>query len=151
MNTASYANVRRYLNQNQLPPRNAVRIDAMVNSFSYRYPKPSGNNPFGASIEAAAAPWNPQHRLVRIGIRAKDADARRLPAGNTVAKDVKLEIEFNPVVVAEYRLIDDGSPALRTEASHNDAKDAGSVEAGQTFTALYEVVPKASKSGSTRL
>jgi len=150
MNTASYANVRRYLNQNQLPPRDAVRIEAMVNSFSYTYPKPSGNNPFGASIEAAAAPWNPQHRLVRIGIKAKDADARRLSAGNTVAKDVKLEIQLNPDVVGEYRLIDDGSPALRTPATSRDSKDGGSVEAGQTFTALYEIVPKTSNGGSTR-
>jgi hypothetical protein len=149
MNTASYANVRRYLNQNQLPPRDAVRIEAMVNYFSYNYPRPAGNHPFGASIEAAAAPWNPLHRLVRIGIKARGEDSR-LPAGNTVAKDVKLEIEFNPAVVGEYRLIDDGSPALSTPASSRDSKDAGSVEAGQTLTALYEIVPKASKSASTR-
>src|SRR5215471_14788336 len=123
MNAASYANVRRYLNQNQLPPRDAVRIEAIVNSFSYDYRRPSGNNPFGASIEAAAAPWNPQHRLVRIGIKAKDADARRQPSGNIVAKDVKLEVEFNPVVVDEYRLVDDG-PALRTQASKTPSKDA---------------------------
>jgi len=150
MNTASYANVRQYLNQNQLPPRDAVRIEAMVNSFSYNYPRPSGNSPLGVSIEVAAPPWNPQHRLVRIGIKAKDAAARRLPAGNTVAKDVKVEVEFNPAVVGEYRLIDDGSPALSTPASNRYSKDAGSVEAGQTLTALYEIVPKASKSGSTR-
>jgi hypothetical protein len=151
MNTGAYANVRRYLNdQNQLPPRDAVRIEAMVNSFSYDYPPPAGNNPFSALIEAAAAPWNPQHRLVRIGIKAKNVDARRRPSGNIVASDVKLEVEFNPAVVGEYRLIDEGRPGQQIRASSSDAKDAGSVEAGQTFTALYEIVPKVLKSGSTQ-
>jgi hypothetical protein len=150
INTASYDNVRRYLNQNQMPPRDAVRIEAMVNFFTYNYPRPSGSNPFGASIEAASAPWNPQHRLVRIGIKAKDADGRRQPSGNTVATDMKLEIEFNPAVVGEYRLIDDANPALRTQLSNNNAKNAGRVEAGQTFTALYEIVPKTLKNGSNQ-
>jgi Ca-activated chloride channel family protein len=133
-----------------MPPRDVVRIEAMVNFFTYNYPRPSGNNPFGASIEAAPAPWNPQHRLVRIGIKAKEADGRRQPSGKTVATDMKLEIEFNAAMVAEYRLIDDANPALRTQLSNNDAKDAGTVEAGQTFTALYEIVPKTLKNGSNQ-
>jgi len=72
VDTASYANVRRFLNQNQLPPRDAVRIEELVNYFSYDYPQASGSHPITGNMEAAAAPWNPQHRLVRVGIKAKD-------------------------------------------------------------------------------
>jgi len=84
VDTASYSNVRRFLNDNQMPPRDAVRIEEMINYFAYDYPQPAGNNPIGASIEAAAAPWNPQHRLVRVGIKARDIEARNRPASNLV-------------------------------------------------------------------
>jgi Ca-activated chloride channel family protein len=84
VDTASYSNVRRFLNQYQLPPRDAVRIEEMINYFSYDYPQPAGKDPIGATIEAAAAPWNPQHRLVRVGIKARDMDVRRRPATNLV-------------------------------------------------------------------
>ncbi len=84
VDTASYSNVRRYLNQNQLPPRDAVRIEEMINYFAYDYLQPEGNHPIGASIEAAAAPWNPQHRLVRVAIKARDVEARRRPPSNLV-------------------------------------------------------------------
>ena len=84
VDTAAYSNLRRYLNQGQRPPRDAVRIEEMINYFTYDDPQPSGNNPIGATIEAAAAPWNPRHRLVRIGIKARDIDTRRRPPGNLV-------------------------------------------------------------------
>src|SRR5262245_12944319 len=84
VDTASYSNVRRYLNQYQLPPRDAVRIEEMINYFSYDYPQPLGNDPVGALLESASAPWNPQHRLVRVGIKARDIDNRRRPPSNLV-------------------------------------------------------------------
>jgi len=84
VDTASYSNVRRFLNQGQLPPRDAVRIEELVNYFTYDYPSPAGNGPIGASIEAAAAPWNLQHRLVRIGVKARQIDPARRPPSNLV-------------------------------------------------------------------
>ena len=84
VDTASYANVRRFLNQNQLPPRDAVRIEELINYFSYDYAQPSGNVPIAPNMEVAAAPWNPQHRLVRIGIKAREVNARQRPASNLV-------------------------------------------------------------------
>jgi Ca-activated chloride channel family protein len=72
VDTASYSNVRRFLAQGQLPPRDAVRIEELVNYFSYDYPFGVSDHPITANIEAAAAPWNPTHRLVRVGIKAKD-------------------------------------------------------------------------------
>jgi hypothetical protein len=121
--TSGYANIRRYLNQNQLPPPNAVRIDDLVNHFTYDYPQPSGRNLVSATFEAAAAPWNPQHRLVRIGIRTKSA-----------ARGIKFLAVFNPMVVETYQQIGDDS--------NNKLRDARDIVSGQTTTVLYEVVPR---------
>ena len=82
--TASYSNIRRFINQNQLPPRDAVRIEEMINYFNYDYPQPSGGTPIGAAVEAASAPWNPQHRLVRVAIKARDLAPQRRPPSNLV-------------------------------------------------------------------
>jgi Ca-activated chloride channel family protein len=84
VDTASYANVRRFLNQNQLPPRDAVRIEELVNYFSYDYAQPTGNAPVAPNMEVAAAPWNPSNRLVRIGIKAREVNANRRPPSNLV-------------------------------------------------------------------
>ena len=84
VDTASYANVRRFISQNQLPPKDAVRIEEMINYFSYDYPQPTGPHPILAQMEVASAPWSPQHRLVRIGIKGKDLDLSRRPSSNLV-------------------------------------------------------------------
>ncbi len=84
VDTASYANVRRFLNENRLPPRDAVRIEELINYFNYDYARPTGQAPIGANMEVASAPWNSQNRLVRIGIKAREIDADRRPASNLV-------------------------------------------------------------------
>ena len=84
VDTASYANVRRFISQNQLPPKDAVRIEEMINYFSYDYPQPTGPHPILAQMEVASAPWSPQHRLVRIGIKGKDLNLSRRPSSNLV-------------------------------------------------------------------
>jgi Ca-activated chloride channel family protein len=79
VDTASYAVVRRFLNQGQLPPANAVRIEELLNYFPYAYAEPNGNEPFSVGVEIASCPWSPTHRLARIGLKGRDArrDARR--------------------------------------------------------------------------
>jgi Ca-activated chloride channel family protein len=82
---ASYANVRRFINQGSLPPKDAVRIEELVNYFPYDDPAPSaGETPLRITTEVAAAPWNSRHDLVRIALRARDVDMRRAPASNLV-------------------------------------------------------------------
>ena len=82
---ASYANVRRFLTRGSLPPRDAVRIEELVNYFPYSDPVPSpGEAPLRISTEVTAAPWNGNHDLVRIALRARDVDMRRAPANNLV-------------------------------------------------------------------
>jgi len=84
VDTASFSNVRRFLNQNQMPPRDAVRIEELVNYFAYDYPGPTAGRPIGASMAVTTAPWNARNRLVRIGVKAREIDRGRRPASNLV-------------------------------------------------------------------
>jgi Ca-activated chloride channel homolog len=84
VDTAAYANLRRFLVNGMLPPKDAVRIEEMVNYFSYDYPGPKGKEPFSAQVEVAQAPWNLEHRLVRIGLKGREIALDRRPASNLV-------------------------------------------------------------------
>jgi len=82
---ASYSNMRRYIMQDgQLPPRDAVRIEELVNYFPYDYAEPDGDDPLAIHTEVAPAPWKPQHQLVRIGLQARRVKVENLPASNFV-------------------------------------------------------------------
>lgn len=84
VDTASYANVRRYLNDGQMPPKDAVRIEELVNYFEYDYPQPIGNQPFSVNTEAAIAPWNRKHKIVSIGLQGKKVSLDNVPPSNLV-------------------------------------------------------------------
>lgn len=84
VDAASYSNIRRFLNQGELPPAGAVRIEEMVNYFSYDYAQPTGDAPFAIYTEIAEAPWNRKHKLVMIGMQAKKIPVENLPASNLV-------------------------------------------------------------------
>ena len=84
VDAASYANVRRFLNQGSLPPKDAVRLEELVNYFPYSYEDHVGRHPFAVSTEVALCPWTPSHRLVRIGLQARRVDTRELPPSNLV-------------------------------------------------------------------
>lgn len=84
VDTASYANVRRFLQDGQAPPRDAVRIEELVNYFPYADARPAGDAPFAVTAEVTAAPWADGHRLARIGIQARDLEARDPPPRNLV-------------------------------------------------------------------
>ncbi len=85
VDTASYANIRRFLDQNQLPPPDAVRIEEMINYFPYADAPPGpGPDPFAVHVETTACPWNPRHRMARIGIAARPIDQNRRPPSNLV-------------------------------------------------------------------
>jgi Ca-activated chloride channel family protein len=84
VDTASYSNVRRFLSQYQLPPRGSVRIEELVNYFSYAYPQPDGDAPFSVDLEAAVCPWTPEHRLVRVGLKGREIEAEARPDANLV-------------------------------------------------------------------
>ncbi|MDF3843768.1 VWA domain-containing protein [Pseudomonas citronellolis] len=84
VDTGSYANVRRLLNEGRLPPQGAVRLEEMLNYFPYAYAPPSDESPFGITTELAPSPWNPHTRLLRIGIKASERSVEQLPPANLV-------------------------------------------------------------------
>ena len=91
VDTASYANVRRFLTGGQLPPPDAVGVEELVNYFPYRYAPPPAEErgeakavPFAASMEVAQAPWAPEHRLVRIGLKGREVSQAAREAANLV-------------------------------------------------------------------
>ena len=84
VDAASYSNMRRYVNKGQLPPADAIRTEELVNYFSYAYGKPTGNDPVKITTEVGECPWNPTHRLVRIGVKAREMAGDDMPASNLV-------------------------------------------------------------------
>ena len=84
VDNASYTNVRRFINQGQTVPKDAVRVEEMVNFFKYNYEKPNGNHPFAIATEYGECPWNEKHKLVKIGLQGKEIPTDELPNSNFV-------------------------------------------------------------------
>jgi Ca-activated chloride channel family protein len=81
---ASYSNIRRHLNQMQKPPKDAVRIEEMINYFNYNYPQPTDKHPFVVQTEVSGCPWNKEAKLVLIGLQGKEIDLENAPISNLV-------------------------------------------------------------------
>ena len=112
VDAASYSNIRRFIQQQgQLPPKDAVRIEEMVNYFDYEYPQPQGSQPFEVITEISECPWQPQHRLVHIGLQGKKISTENLPASNLVFLiDVSGSMDMPnklPLVQASMKLLTD--------------------------------------------
>ncbi|MBK7704937.1 MAG: VWA domain-containing protein [Acidobacteria bacterium] len=84
VDTAAYTNVRRFLNDGQLPPKDAVRIEELINYFESDYPQPMGEVPFSVNTEVATAPWNADHKIVMIGLQGKKIALENTPPSNLV-------------------------------------------------------------------
>lgn len=84
VDTASYSNVRRFVNSGRLPPADAVRTEEMLNYFSYDYPQPKGEHPFSMTTEVGDCPWQPGHKLVLVGLQGKTVRPEEMPPGNLV-------------------------------------------------------------------
>ena len=106
---ASYSNVRRFIRDGRAPPRDAVRIEEMLNYFSYDYPDPRGPHPFAVVTEVAPAPWNPRHQLVHVGLQGRRMPMEDLPPSNLVfLVDVSGSMQSPdklPLVQASLRLL----------------------------------------------
>lgn len=83
VDTASYANVRRFLNEGQLPPSDSIRTEELVNYFPYQYPQPE-KNPFSISVEVADCPWAAGHKLAHLGLQGRNISENKLPPNNLV-------------------------------------------------------------------
>ncbi|HSW61400.1 MAG TPA: VWA domain-containing protein [bacterium] len=84
VDTASYSNIRRFLTNHELPPVDAVRIEEMINYFTYNYPQPSNGDPVKISTELTSCPWKSEHRILKIGIKGKEINLEKAPPSNLV-------------------------------------------------------------------
>jgi Ca-activated chloride channel family protein len=84
VDNAAYSNVRRMINNGQKVDKNAVRIEEMINYFKFDYPQPKNGQPFSINMEYNASPWNPKHKLLKIGLQGKTLNEKELPASNLV-------------------------------------------------------------------
>ena len=168
VDTASYANVRRFLNSHALPPPAAVRIEEMINYFRYDYPQPDGPAPFAVTTDVARCPWNAEHQLLRVGLKGREVPAERRPPSNLVfLLDVSGSMDAPnklPLVKEAMQLLTDkltendrvaivvyaGNSGLVLPSTNGDDKQAirsaiagliagGSTNGGQGLQMAYEV------------
>jgi Ca-activated chloride channel family protein len=176
VDTASYANVRRFLNSNQRPPKGAVRIEELVNYFRYDYPQPAGQDPFAATLEVATCPWQPEHRLVRVGLKGREIlRSQRGPSNLVFLVDVSGSMEPEnklPLVQECLRLLTDqlgpddsvsiavyaGASGCVLEPTHDKEKvraalarlkSGGSTNGAAGIQLAYDLAQRAFKKGGT--
>jgi secreted protein with Ig-like and vWFA domain len=118
VDTASYANVRQFIMQSgALPPPDAVRIEELVNYFQYDYSPPTDDTPFAANVEVGQCPWQPDHRLVRIGIKGREMERRARPQSNLV---FLIDVSGSMNDPAKLPLLVEGMRMLTRELGEND-------------------------------
>ena len=159
VDTASYANVRRFLTSGRLPPPDVVRIEEMVNYFRYDYPQPVGDRPFSVTLEAAECPWHSGRRLVRVGLEGRNIDRRERPAGNLV---FLIDVSGSMAAANKLPLVKQALAMLVEELTENDsvaivtyAGDAGvklpatsGDQKGKILAAIESLSPGGSTHGS---
>ena len=153
---ASYANIRRFIEQGQKPPAGAVRIEEMVNYFDYNYPQPQGEHPLSIISEMGTCPWNQEHLLLHIGLQGKKIDMSKAPRNNLVflldvsgsmSQDNKL-----PLVKQAFKLLVNNLREEDRVAIVVYAGAAGLVlppTSGSNKAAIIEALDKLEAGGST--
>ncbi|WP_414656172.1 vWA domain-containing protein [Flavobacterium sp.] len=141
VDNASYTNIRRFINEGQKVPKDAVRVEEMINFFKYKYPQPDGQHPFAINTEYSDCPWNKNSRLLKIGLQGKNVPMENLPATNLVflvdvsgsmdeQNKLPLLKESMKILVKELRSIDKvsivvyaGSAGVVLEPTSGEDKD----------------------------
>ncbi len=156
VDAASYSNVRRFITDGQLPPAGAVRIEELINYFSYQYPQPTNNEPFSINTEISDCPWNAKHKLVLIGLQGKIIPYNNLPASNLVfLVDVSGSMEDPnklPLVQSSLKLLVDQLRPQDKVALVVYAGNAGLVlssTSGDNKTKIKEAISQLEAGGST--
>jgi Ca-activated chloride channel family protein len=156
VDTASYANIRRFLNQGTLPPRDAVRIEEMLNYFPYDYPAPRRGEPFSLYVEMAECPWNSAHRLALVALKAKDVALHKVQPMNLVflidVSGSMADVNKLPLVKQALRLLVDQLNARDRVAIvvyAGDSRVALPSTSGDDKEAILEVIDSLEANGST--
>jgi hypothetical protein len=149
---AAYASLRQLLRRQRLPAPGSVQPLELLNAFRYRPPTSlaSGGDPLATTLEVGDSPWAPARKLVRIGVHGRDVDLsetrQNLVDGlartaATIARDVRIQVEFNPALIAGYRLVGSARDTLTADSPSTDLASAEQFFSGQGFCALFELVP----------
>ncbi|WP_183816243.1 vWA domain-containing protein [Parvularcula dongshanensis] len=157
VDTASYSIVRRFLNQQALPPSEAVRIEEMINAFDYDYSAPkSADEPFAADVSVFGTPWNEKTELIRIGVRGYDLEPEEVPDSNVV---LLLDVSGSMNAPDKLPLLKESMKLLAGELGEDDtlavvvyAGAAGVVlepTGGNEKLAIREALDRLSAGGST--
>ena len=117
VDTASYSNIRRMINRKQDISQDAVRIEEMINYFTYNYRKPEGNQPFDVTIELSDCPWNEDSQLLLIGLQAKEIDFDSRPMNNFV---FLLDVSGSMYDADKLPLVQKSFALLTEELTEND-------------------------------
>lgn len=156
VDAASYSNMRRFINNGSLPPKDAVRIEEMINYFDYDYADPTGNDPVNIVTELAPAPWNSKHLLLHIGLKAKKIATPHLPASNLVFLiDVSGSMNDEnklPLLVSSLKLLTDQLREQDKVAIVVYAGSSGLVlpsTSGANKTTIKDALSRLSAGGST--
>ena len=157
VDTASYSKVRQYLQENHtLPPADAVRIEELVNYFDYNYAPPTDEHPFAVHLAAAACPWKPEHKLVRIGLKGREIENSKRPVSNLV---FLIDTSGSMMQPNKLPLVKRGLEMLSGQLGENDrismvvyAGAAGLVlpaTSGDNHQTIHEALDRLQAGGST--
>jgi len=156
VDAASYSNMRRFINDGQLPPAGAIRIEELINYFSYQYPQPKNDDPFSVNMEMSSCPWNEQHELVLVGLQGRKIPVDNLPASNLVfLVDVSGSMDEPnklPLVQSSLKLLIDQLRPQDKVALVVYAGNAGLVSpatSGEYKTKIKDAIDKLEAGGST--
>jgi Ca-activated chloride channel family protein len=156
VDAASYSNVRRFLNDGELPPAGAVRIEEMINYFRYEYPQPNGTDPFSVNTEISGCPWNKDHKLVLVGLQGKQIPVENIPASNLVflidVSGSMMDENKLPLVKASMKLLVDQLREEDKVAMVVYAGNAGLVlppTSGAEKTKIKDAIDRLEAGGST--
>ncbi|MDH4057606.1 MAG: von Willebrand factor type A domain-containing protein, partial [Cyclobacteriaceae bacterium] len=156
VDAASYSNMRRFINNGQRPPKDAIRIEELVNYFDYDYSDPKGDHPFNIITEISSAPWNTQHKLVHIGLQGKRIPTDNLPPSNLVFLiDVSGSMESPnklPLLKSSFRMLANELRPQDHVAIVVYAGAAGLVlrpTSGENKSAIVDALDKLQAGGST--
>jgi Ca-activated chloride channel family protein len=151
---ASYSNIRRHLDQMQKPPKDAIRIEEMINYFNYNYPQPTNEHPFIVETEVSDCPWNKEAKLVKIGLQGKNIDLEKAPISNLVFLiDVSGSMSYAnklPLLKESLKLLINNMRAKDKMAIVVYAGAAGLIQASTSDkNKLLEALDKLEAGGST--
>lgn len=153
---ASYSNIRRFILDGKIPPAEAVRIEEMINYFTYDYPDPEGDVPFSITTNVADCPWNPDHRIVQIGMQGKKIQSEKIPPGNLVflidVSGSMADADKLPLLRSCFRLLvdhlrDEDRVAIVTYAG--DARTVLNSTPGSKKDKILEAINALQSGGST--